>query len=145
MLDLVHPQSLYNRLIVWVFKTEFHEDQLWMIKSIEAMKLLFVFLETNSTMYKVLGMALAVGNIMNGGTAKGRSDGFEIGVITKLNTTKDNSQKSMLQFIMKKLTDEDPELPNRFKEENKVWQTKATDLDSISKKYNDVNLNMSEA
>ena len=49
------------------------------------------------------------------------------------------------QFIMKKLTDEDPELPNRFKEENKVWQTKATDLDSISKKYNDVNLNMSEA
>ena len=46
-------------------------------------------------------MALAVGNIMNGGTAKGRSDGYELNVITKLNTTKDNSQKSLLQFIMK--------------------------------------------
>ena len=56
-----------------------------MEKSIEAMKLLFDFLENNTTIYKVLGMALAVGNIMNGSTAKGRSDGFELGVISKLN------------------------------------------------------------
>ena len=41
----------------------------------------------------------------------------------------------MLQFIMKKLTDADPELPNRYKEENKVWGTKATDLDSLKQSY----------
>ena len=46
---------------------------------------------------------------------------------------------------MKKLTDVDPELPAKYKEENKVWATKATDLDSISKKYNDTNLSLSEA
>ena len=145
MLDLIYPSSLYNRLTVWVFKSEFTDDKIWMDRSIEAMGLLFNFLETNTTMYKVLGMALAVGNIMNGGTAKGRSDGYELAVFSKLNTTKDNSQRSMLQFIMKKLTDADPELPNRYKEENKVWGTKATDLDSISKKYNDTNLSLSEA
>ena len=101
------------------------------------MKLLFAFIESNTTMYKVLGMALAIGNIMNGNTPKGRSDGFELAVLSKLNTTKDNNQRPMLQFIMKKLVEADPELPKNYKEDNKVWSTKATDLDSILKKYND--------
>lgn len=96
MLDLVYPASLYNRLTVWCFKQEWTDDQVYLEKSIYSMNLLFDFLEKNTTFYKVLGMALAVGNIMNGGTAKGRSDGFELGVMTKLNTTKDNAQKSML-------------------------------------------------
>jgi len=82
---------MYDRLRVWVFKNEWEEDSIYMEKSIAGMSLLFDFLENNSTLYKVLGMALAVGNIMNGGTAKGRSDGFELTVMTKLNTTKDNS------------------------------------------------------
>ena len=85
------------------------------------MKQLFTFLEGNATMYKVLGMALAIGNIMNGNTPKGRSDGFELAVLSKLNTTKDNSQSSMLQFIMKKLVDADPALPSAYRLENKVW------------------------
>ena len=90
-------------------------------------------------------MALAVGNIMNGGTAKGRSDGYELNVITKLNSTKDNQQKSLLQFIMKQLVEADPDLRARYKEEFKVFSTKATDLDAIQKKYNDVNLSHGEA
>ena len=66
-------------------------------------------------MYKVLGMALAIGNIMNGNTPKGRSDGFELGVLSKLNTTKDNNQRPMLQFIMKKLVEADPELSTNYR------------------------------
>jgi len=83
--------------------------------------MLFKFLESNTTLYKVLGMALAIGNIMNGGTPKGRSDGFELSVMEKIKSTKDNSNKSMLQFIMIKLVDADPNLPASYKEENKVW------------------------
>ena len=79
------------------------------------MKLLFTFIESNTTMYKVLGMALAIGNIMNGNTPKGRSDGFELGVLSKLNTTKDNNQRPMLQFIMKKLVEADPELSTNYR------------------------------
>ena len=106
--------------------------------------MLFKFLESNTTLYKVLGMALAIGNIMNGGTPKGRSDGFELSVMEKIKSTKDNSNKSMLQFIMIKLVDADPNLPASYKEENKVWQTKASDLDSIFKKYGDVDIGHSE-
>ena len=79
------------------------------------MKLLFAFIESNTTMYKVLGMALAIGNIMNGNTPKGRSDGFELGVLSKLNTTKDNNQRPMLQFIMKKLVEADPDLSTNYR------------------------------
>jgi len=57
---------------------------------------LFVFIETNEIMFKAIGMALAIGNIMNGGTPKGQSDGFELSVLTKLSSTKDNTNKSML-------------------------------------------------
>lgn len=128
-----------------MFKNEWEEDSVYLEKSIVGMTLLFDFLETNDTLYKVLGMALAVGNIMNGGTAKGRSDGFELTVMTKLNTTKDNSQRSMLQFIMKRMLEADPDIRDRFKEECKVWGTKATDLDSIVKKYGDTNLSLEQA
>jgi len=85
------------------------------------MSQLYEFLETNETIFKVLGMALAIGNIMNGGTPKGRSDGFDLSVIAKLNTTKDNSNTSMLFFIMKQLVKADPELGTRFREANKVF------------------------
>ena len=32
MLDLVYPVSIYNRLTVWVFKSEFAFDKIWMNK-----------------------------------------------------------------------------------------------------------------
>ena len=67
---------------------------------IKQMTLLLDFLETNDTLFKVFGMALAVGNILNGGTPKGQSDGFDLSVVTKLGSFKDNSNNSMLQFIM---------------------------------------------
>ena len=65
------------------------------------MGLLLDFIESNPVLYRTLGMALAVGNIMNDGTAKGQADGFDFPVISKLNATKDNSGKSLLSFIMR--------------------------------------------
>lgn len=145
MLKVVEPASLYDRLKVSVFGYEWKEDKAYLEITIRQMSALFTFLENNDTLYKVLGMALAVGNIMNGGTAKGRADGFELAVFTKLNTTKDNNQKSMLSFIMKSLTDIDSELPGRFREEFKCWSTKAVDWDSLNKKYNESNVSYNVA
>merc|ERR1712051_896526 len=53
--------------------------------------------------------------------------------------------KSMLQFIMVQLCGADAELANNFKEASKVWSTRATDLDAVNKKYNDVNGGWAEA
>lgn len=91
MLQVTEPESMFDRLRVWVFKTEWNDDVKYLEISCTQMKALFDYLQNNDTLYKVLGMALAVGNIMNGGSTKGRSDGFELSVMTKLNTTKDNN------------------------------------------------------
>ena len=96
MLDCLDPTTIYDRLGVWVFLLGWDDDKAYLELNIRQMEALFAFLEGNATLFNVLGMALAVGNIMNGGTAKGRADGFEFGVLTKLATTKDNSAKSML-------------------------------------------------
>lgn len=106
---------------------------------------MFDFLETNDTLFKVLGMALAVGNIMNGGTTKGQSDGFEVVVITKIASTKDNNNKSMMSFIMQHLVAADEELPARYREQFKVFNTRNTDMDSLAKKYADTNMAYHEA
>ena len=44
-------------------------------------------------------MALSVGNIMNGGTPKGQADGFDLPVVSKIGSTKDNNNKTMMTFI----------------------------------------------
>ena len=105
MIQVTEPASIPDRLKVWVFRLDFEDDKKFLRNSIDQMGRLFEFLETNTTLFKVLGMALAVGNILNGGTPKGRSDGFEFAVYPKLQSTKDNNNKSMLNFILKQLSD----------------------------------------
>lgn len=70
------------------------------------MTILFEVIESSKTFYDMLGMALAMGNIINGGTPKGQSDGYDLAILEKLQTTKDNSNKTMLSFIMKTLVDD---------------------------------------
>lgn len=96
MINLSDPGSLYDRLKVWNFLNEWPEDKTYLELSIKQMSALLEFIDTNPIFYKVLGLALAVGNIINGGTPKGQSDGFDLPVMDKLNSTKDNSNKSML-------------------------------------------------
>mmetsp|Transcript_20523 Transcript_20523/g.27743 ORF Transcript_20523/g.27743 Transcript_20523/m.27743 type:complete len:87 (+) Transcript_20523:611-871(+) len=71
MLNLIEPQSLFDRLRLWLYMMEQKEDITYVSMTIKQMTALFDFLDTNDTLYKVLGMALAIGNIMNGGTPKG--------------------------------------------------------------------------
>ena len=77
MIKIADFVSIPDRLKCWVFKLDFVEDVAFLRMSIKSMGLLYTFLESNETLFKVLGMTLAIGNIMNGGTPKGRSDGFD--------------------------------------------------------------------
>lgn len=109
MIDLCEPTSIYDRLTVWVYRDGFDGDKTFITQQIRQMNALYDFLDTNDTMYKVLGLCLAIGNIMNGGTPKGRSDGFDVSVMAKMGQTKDNSNRSMLQFIIAELMETDDE------------------------------------
>jgi hypothetical protein len=50
---------------------------------------------------------LTIGNILNGGSQKGQADGFNLDILSKLNSIKDNSNKNMVQFICAKIKADD--------------------------------------
>ena len=56
-------------------------------------------LKESKHFYKVLLAILSLGNIMNGGTAKGQADGFSLDLLPKLSGIKDSSGQSILTFI----------------------------------------------
>lgn len=145
MLNLCDPPSIYDRLVVWVFNEEYKEDNEWLVANCRGMRAVFEFIENNEIMYDIFGMTLAIGNIMNGGTAKGQSDGYELGILAKITSTKDNTNKSMLHWIVQELVRVDAEVPYKFKEQFEVFKTKALDTDSMLKKYLSMNLGYTEA
>lgn len=44
--------------------------------------MLYNEVKTNKCMHRILARALAIGNVINGGTAKGQADGFDMGVVS---------------------------------------------------------------
>lgn len=92
MLKLVKPVSLLNRCKVWAFKTAWCEEkeivELFHTRIMRAYK----DIETNKYFLKIVSMTLSIGNILNGGNAaKGQADGFDLPVLGKLVSMKDNT------------------------------------------------------
>ena len=65
-------------------------------------------LKNNKHFHEVLGTILALGNIMNGGTAKGQADGFSLDLLPKLSGLKDTMGHGLLTFVCTKTNKEDP-------------------------------------
>jgi hypothetical protein len=49
---------------------------------------------------------------MNGGTARGQADGFYLEALSKVTTTKDINNRTMMQMICERLKQEDEEFVN---------------------------------
>jgi hypothetical protein len=65
----------------------------------------------------MLGYFLHIANVLNGGDKKkGQADGFEVGVLNKVHLFKDNNGVTMLQYVMRKMKEENPDFPKNFKE-----------------------------
>lgn len=58
---------------------------------------------------RVLGLVLAFGNYMNGGTARGQADGFNLLVLTKLRDVKSQDNTSTLvAYLVHEICRDDP-------------------------------------
>ena len=55
----------------------------------------------DKVLFEVFGYILAVGNVLNGGTAKGQADGFDLQVFGKVHMFRDNSGQSIMQYVCK--------------------------------------------
>jgi hypothetical protein len=58
---------------------------------------------------EMIGYILGIGNILNGGNEKtGQADGFEISVLGKVGGFRDNNGESILEYICRKLKEQNP-------------------------------------
>jgi hypothetical protein len=55
----------------------------------------------------MLGYILAVGNVLNAGSNKGQADGFDLQVLGKVHTFRDNNGQSIIAYVCKKMTEKD--------------------------------------
>ena len=111
-------------------------------------------LKENKHFHKVLSAILSLGNIMNGGTAKGQADGFSLDILPKLSGIKDSLGNSILTFICSKTNKEDPtfegfknKFPNLEKaagysmsETKKKLDDLCNMVNSVEKSLNDLNI-----
>lgn len=80
-------------------------------------------------------MTLSIGNILNGGNAaKGQADGFDLPVLGKLVSMKDNTNQTLLQLICRKITDEDEEFREVAKMLHKNISIKEIDIKYLKTK-----------
>lgn len=128
MVQLVLPKSLYSRLKVWNFKSEWAAEKEICINFHARMMAAYKEIKENKHFLKIVGLTLAIGNILNGGTPKGRADGFDLPVLGKLVSMKDNTNQTLMQLICKKIFEEDDTITNSINGVAKAVTIKETDL-----------------
>ena len=96
-------------------------------------------LKNSQHFHELLGTILSLGNIMNGGTAKGQADGYSLDLLPKLEGLKDSLGHSILTFICTKTNKEDPSFEgfkNKFPELEKAA---VYSLNETKKKVDELN------
>jgi hypothetical protein len=94
--------SLQDRLILWNITRQF-QTKLNLAHENEQILELYTIVQSNEYFLEMLGIILAIGNVLNGGTPKGQADGFDIKTLNSVVTFKDSKKHSMLSFICKKM------------------------------------------
>ena len=145
LIELNEIPNYKEKLKIWssIFKYDFILPKLsesfnYMIPACNELK-------NSKHFHKVLSAILTLGNIMNGGTAKGQADGFSLDLLPKLAGIKDNKGNSILTFIFKETHQEDPtfegfknKFPNMEKAAGFSMNETKKKLDELSNMVNNV-------
>ena len=85
---------------MWIFKLQFKVSLDDLISTINLLSKSLKEIKENKNLIKILSYIVTIGNILNGGTAKGQADGFHLDFISKISSIKDNKNKTMLDFLL---------------------------------------------
>lgn len=144
-LQVIDFKSLRQRLVVWQFKLDFPEKRDIVAKVQIAYENAFQELRSNSWLKKIFGYILAFGNIMNGGTARGQADGFYLEALSKVTTTKDINNRTMMQIICDRLKQEDEDFLNIKNSFKNVYFVAAYSLKDEDNKLKEILDNFNKA
>ena len=145
LIDLNEIPNYKEKLKIWslIFKYEFliprlEESFQYMIPACKEIR-------EDKHFHQMLGTILSLGNIMNGGTAKGQADGFSLDLLPKLTGIKDSLGNSILSFICSKTNKDDRSFEgfkNKFPHLEKAVQYS---MNETKKKLDELNKMVSQA
>ena len=71
MKQLLDPPSIHARIKMWRFRVDWDDEKAIQIDSVQVQSAMYDQLQNNKYIQKILSMALAIGNILNGDSPKG--------------------------------------------------------------------------
>lgn len=87
--ELITIPKVRDVLGCWLFLLDFAETSAPLAKHFGCLIDACNLARTNASLRKTLGIVLAVGNFLNGGSARGQADGFALDALEALASTKD--------------------------------------------------------
>ena len=103
MKELTDPSTLKARLVMWDFKDKYEGELANFQEIVVAQWRMYKEVRNSEVIHSLLGMVLAVGNVLNAGSAKGQADGFGLEALTGKLDIKDKKGKSMLVYCCREL------------------------------------------
>ena len=118
-----------QRLRCWGIKRSFDEKVAELAAPLADLASACTELAGSLGLRAVLGMVLALGNYMNGGTGRGQADGFMITDLAQIVEAKDNTGKeTLLRFALRQLwAQSEPEVSSEVTSETTVELSEATE------------------
>lgn len=90
-----------QRIKNWAFSLSFESQVSTLTKELNVLTLVLTALKDSKKFKKFLRITLAIGNYMNGGTAKGGAYGFKLGTLASLRNCKDiHNKRTLLNYIL---------------------------------------------
>lgn len=100
--------DLRKKLEIWQFIFDFEENMIVHRVAIECLETSVKEIRESKILIKLLRVVLAIGNILNGNTNKGRADGFNLDLLTKLSSVKDNNNRPLTHYVITIIQKDDP-------------------------------------
>lgn len=94
-----HLPAYQQRMDCWMFIRTYDERQGSYRDALEEFDKITECFRDSETLPKLLGLLLATGNYLNGGTQRGQADGFDFETILKLESVKDATNKDLRHFV----------------------------------------------
>jgi len=88
------------RLDCWSFARTYQERRLHYYESLRRFEEVLNSIRSSTALPSLLGLILAVGNYLNGGTDRGQADGFDLETLSKLHMLKDQQGKDLRHLIL---------------------------------------------
>ena len=96
------------KLKIWSLTNKFEEKLPGLTESLEHMVNACNEIKNNKYFKLILSIILGLGNILNGGSARGQADGFSLDLLNKLPGIKDNFGNCILTWVCSKANKMDP-------------------------------------